>query len=243
MELGATICVPRKPLCLLCPLKRDCLGRPRAEEFPVKTRTATVKRVETIAILQHGDRFYCEQVPEGKPWHGLWRFPDFDPARMVEGEEIATHPLRHHEVCGDDAGRVGALAQAASGCASGALSQDRRDGRLGVCRAASKAVWFASRRASYGSNMRALILLTIYLLCQVAYADAGTINESTSPNGKYYLATIPEPNVEMDRVRSKSGGLPTGRRYVPLIGISMIASNPSIICGVTVAWKDSAQSL
>jgi A/G-specific adenine glycosylase len=90
MELGATICVPRKPLCLLCPLKRDCLGRPRAEEFPVKTRTATVKRVETIAILQHGDRFCCEQVPEGMPWHGLWKFPDFDPARMVEGEEIAS---------------------------------------------------------------------------------------------------------------------------------------------------------
>lgn len=42
--------------------------------------------------------------------------------------------------------------------------------------------------------MRALILLTIYLLCQVAYADAVTINESTSPNGKYYLAIIPEPN-------------------------------------------------
>jgi A/G-specific adenine glycosylase len=89
MELGATICVPRKPLCLLCPLKRDCVGKARAEEFPVKTRTATVKRVETIAILQHGERFYCEQVPEGKPWHGLWKFPDFDPARMIEGEEIA----------------------------------------------------------------------------------------------------------------------------------------------------------
>ena len=89
MELGATICVPRQPLCLLCPLKRACLGRPRAEEFPVKTRHATVRREETIAILQHGERFYCEQVPEGKPWHGLWRFPDFDPARMIEGEEIA----------------------------------------------------------------------------------------------------------------------------------------------------------
>ena len=90
MELGATICVPRKPLCLLCPLKRDCIGRPRAEEFPVKTRIETIKRKETIAILQHGERFYCEQVPEGQPWHGLWRFPDFDPARMIAGEEIAS---------------------------------------------------------------------------------------------------------------------------------------------------------
>jgi A/G-specific adenine glycosylase len=88
MELGATICVPRKPLCLICPLKIDCLGRPRAEEFPVKTRVETIKRVETVAVLQHGERFYCEQVPEGLPWHGLWRFPDFDPARMIAGEEI-----------------------------------------------------------------------------------------------------------------------------------------------------------
>ena len=85
MELGATICVPRKPLCLLCPLKRDCLGRPHAEEFPVKTRVAQVKREETIAILRKGDKFYCEQVSEGKPWHGLWRFPDFDSERMEEG--------------------------------------------------------------------------------------------------------------------------------------------------------------
>jgi len=89
MELGATICLPRKPLCLLCPLKRDCLGRAHAEEFPVKTRVAQVKWLETVAILQHGDRFYCEHVPEGKPWHGLWKFPDFDPARMIAGEEIA----------------------------------------------------------------------------------------------------------------------------------------------------------
>jgi len=88
MELGATICVPRKPLCLLCPLKRDCLGRPHAEEYPVKTRVAQVKREETIAILRKGDKFYCEQVPEGKAWHGLWRFPDFDPARMEEGRLV-----------------------------------------------------------------------------------------------------------------------------------------------------------
>jgi A/G-specific adenine glycosylase len=90
MELGATICVPRKPLCLLCPLKLDCRGRAHAEEFPVKTRTVTIKRVETVAVIRQGDKIYAEQVPAGKAWHGLWRFPDFDPARMKEGEEIAS---------------------------------------------------------------------------------------------------------------------------------------------------------
>jgi A/G-specific adenine glycosylase len=89
MELGATICVPRKPLCLLCPLKDDCLGRPRAEDFPVKSRLAQIKKEEMVAILQRGDAFYCEQVAEGKPWHGLWRFPDFDPARMKKGRPLA----------------------------------------------------------------------------------------------------------------------------------------------------------
>jgi A/G-specific adenine glycosylase len=89
MELGATICTPRKPLCLLCPLKEDCAGRAHAEEFPVKTRMKMIRREETVAILRKGDKIYCEQVPEGKPWHGLWRFPDFDPERMERSEVIA----------------------------------------------------------------------------------------------------------------------------------------------------------
>jgi A/G-specific adenine glycosylase len=89
MELGATICVPRKPLCLVCPLRDDCRGRDRAEEFPVKSRVAQEKRTETIAILRTGQGLYCELVPEGKPWHGLWRFPDFEPARMTRGETLA----------------------------------------------------------------------------------------------------------------------------------------------------------
>jgi len=90
MELGATVCLPRKPMCLVCPLRDDCSGRDRAEEFPMKSRTAQVKRAEVVAIIRQGDAFYCEQVPEGKPWHGLWRFPDFDPERMQRGEVIAT---------------------------------------------------------------------------------------------------------------------------------------------------------
>ena len=89
MELGATLCLPRKPLCPICPLREGCAGRDRAGEFPVKSRVAQVKRTEIVAILKKGGSFYCEQVPEGKPWHGLWRFPDFDPARMEQGEMIA----------------------------------------------------------------------------------------------------------------------------------------------------------
>jgi A/G-specific adenine glycosylase len=89
MELGATVCLPRKPMCLICPLRLECRGRDRAEEFPVKSRIAQVKRTEIVAIIKKGKTFYCEQVPEGKPWHGLWRFPDFDAERMKRGEVLA----------------------------------------------------------------------------------------------------------------------------------------------------------
>ncbi len=89
MELGATVCLPRKPMCLICPLSAACRGRDRAEEFPVKSRIAPEKRSEIVAVLALGEAFYCEQVPEGKPWHGLWRFPDYDPARMEQLEPLA----------------------------------------------------------------------------------------------------------------------------------------------------------
>ena len=88
MELGATVCLPRKPMCLICPLNAECRGRDRAEDFPVKSRIAQEKRSETIAVIASGESFFCEQVPAGKPWHGLWRFPDFDPARMIELEPL-----------------------------------------------------------------------------------------------------------------------------------------------------------
>ena len=89
MELGATVCLPRKPMCLICPLREDCQGRDHAEEFPVKSREAQVKRTEIVALIAWGKTYYCEEVPVGKPWHGLWRFPDFDPVRMERGEDIA----------------------------------------------------------------------------------------------------------------------------------------------------------
>jgi A/G-specific adenine glycosylase len=90
MELGATVCLPHNPMCLICPLQNGCAGKDHADDFPVKTRIATEKRVETVAILRHGNRFCLEQVPEGKPWHGLWRFPDFDKSKMRGGRVLVT---------------------------------------------------------------------------------------------------------------------------------------------------------
>jgi A/G-specific adenine glycosylase len=40
MDLGATVCTPRQPSCLLCPWQDLCVARRegRPEAYPVKTR-------------------------------------------------------------------------------------------------------------------------------------------------------------------------------------------------------------
>ena len=40
MDLGATICTPRSPSCLICPVADDCAGRDAAEAYPVKAPKA-----------------------------------------------------------------------------------------------------------------------------------------------------------------------------------------------------------
>jgi A/G-specific adenine glycosylase len=61
MELGATICVPRSPLCNACPVARFCAARSAgtATQLPVKLRKRTVRELALdLAILEKGDRLY-----------------------------------------------------------------------------------------------------------------------------------------------------------------------------------------
>jgi A/G-specific adenine glycosylase len=55
MELGAVVCVPREPRCLLCPLRDDCAARREGRErsLPVITEKAVRPRVREIAAVLH----------------------------------------------------------------------------------------------------------------------------------------------------------------------------------------------
>jgi A/G-specific adenine glycosylase len=93
MELGATLCLPRKPQCLICPLNSDCKGRFDPESYPVKRRVETILRDETIALIyDETGRILCQQVGPNQAWAGLWRIPIFDKETMEveEGHEPLT---------------------------------------------------------------------------------------------------------------------------------------------------------
>jgi len=88
MELGATVCVPRNPRCLLCPLAEDCEARKEGvqELRPVKKAKAPLERLFlTVALVRRGERFLMRQRPADEAvMPGFWELPQssgavFDP--------------------------------------------------------------------------------------------------------------------------------------------------------------------
>ncbi|TBO34559.1 A/G-specific adenine glycosylase [Aquabacterium lacunae] len=78
MDLGATVCTPRKPQCLLCPWQPQCLGLQagRAAELPVKTRKLKRSRRESWCLwIEQGGQTWVAQRPDTGVWAGLWTFP------------------------------------------------------------------------------------------------------------------------------------------------------------------------
>lgn len=89
MELGATVCLPRGPRCLVCPVARHCAARKSAkqEEFPRKARVPSAKKVQAVCgIVMSRGRILIEKRPENGLWAGLWQFPTF---KVREGEQPA----------------------------------------------------------------------------------------------------------------------------------------------------------
>jgi A/G-specific adenine glycosylase len=72
MELGATVCLPRHPLCRACPLQTVCEARRqgRTEELPVKLRNPAAEKIEAgLIIAERGGRVLFGQR------QGFWELP------------------------------------------------------------------------------------------------------------------------------------------------------------------------
>jgi A/G-specific adenine glycosylase len=78
MELGATICVPRKPLCVICPVRTFCAAT-EPELLPRKRdRRKIEKKVEFHFLALKEGRVLLQQNL-GQRWHGLWSLPALVP--------------------------------------------------------------------------------------------------------------------------------------------------------------------
>jgi A/G-specific adenine glycosylase len=90
MELGATLCLPRKPRCLLCPVADACEARRagRQEEFPIKRgKGAATQVARDLLVIAKKDRVLLWQRPaSSRRLAGFWELPERDqlPAAKIE---------------------------------------------------------------------------------------------------------------------------------------------------------------
>ena len=78
MELGATVCLPKKPLCTACPLMSACQGYLHKDflNFPNKTPKKAVKnRYFHVFVLQADDKIAVTLRQNKDIWHGLYTYP------------------------------------------------------------------------------------------------------------------------------------------------------------------------
>lgn len=91
MDLGATVCTPKKPACLMCPVHDDCQARlqGRQLELPWPKPKKTLPQRETVMLLMRDDhgRLLLEQRPPSGIWGGLWSLPEV--AATLEAEASA----------------------------------------------------------------------------------------------------------------------------------------------------------
>jgi A/G-specific adenine glycosylase len=81
MELGALVCVPRRPACGRCPLSSRCraLARGQVDEFPRRARRPAPIPVEVVVLaVRRDDRWLLEQRPSRGRMAGLWQLPTIE---------------------------------------------------------------------------------------------------------------------------------------------------------------------
>jgi len=101
MDLGATICVPRNPACLICPLMDLCEARALSvqDQRPVLPPRRPVPHLIVAAgiLTRAGQTLITRRPPEGL-LGGMWEFPngrvDQDPAKELTKVLNAAYKLR-----------------------------------------------------------------------------------------------------------------------------------------------------
>ncbi len=104
MELGATLCLPKAPQCLLCPVAEHCMARQqhRTAGLPVKiVDKKSVKIQRTLYWIQRAEKLLVWQRPaDSRLMPGFWELPEMDqlPA-AVPGDLLGTfkHAITIHD--------------------------------------------------------------------------------------------------------------------------------------------------
>jgi A/G-specific adenine glycosylase len=105
MDLGATVCLARRPACADCPVHVDCVAHRegRELELPVKSRRLVrTRRRHALLWMRWRDQLLLVRRPEHGVWAGLWSLPEFTDRRALEhavggwARDLVDLPPIHH---------------------------------------------------------------------------------------------------------------------------------------------------
>jgi A/G-specific adenine glycosylase len=77
MDLGALVCTPKNPQCLLCPVQSLCQGAGDPTKFPSpKAKTPLLERYFFVVCAQREGQIAIRQRPDQGLLGGLWELPN-----------------------------------------------------------------------------------------------------------------------------------------------------------------------
>ena len=79
MDLGATLCLRTRPLCLACPVEESCVAKRdgRIQELPTpRPKKAVPEKSTTMLIIVDAGEVLLEKRPPTGVWAGMWCFPE-----------------------------------------------------------------------------------------------------------------------------------------------------------------------
>ena len=160
MDLGATVCVRRRPRCAECPVSADCQARAAGdpERYPERAprRARRVERSRFFVVVDPRGACLVEQRPPRGIWGGLWSPPQCgagepvgafleaagiapDLVRQVHAADVFRHGFTHFDLDVEPV-YVRLTSRPAQVRETTARWIDPRDHRLGLSKVAARLV-------------------------------------------------------------------------------------------------------
>jgi A/G-specific adenine glycosylase len=97
LDLGELICLPRKPRCGICPVKKFCRAK-NPESLPIKRpRPETKELVEKHSFIIRNDKLLLEKSTDR--WGGMWILPPLNSKSKRNGAIYrAIFPFTNHRI-------------------------------------------------------------------------------------------------------------------------------------------------